>query len=49
MSRYVKKTFISEKQARDAAKRMGRKHKHIPVPYFCNVHHGYHLTSARDF
>ena len=46
-----KERFNSEQQARRRAKsnRKWKKGDRLPVPYFCEDCHGYHLTSPSDW
>lgn len=50
-SRYNKERFNSEAQARRRAKsnRKWKKGDRLPVPYFCEDCHGFHLTSPADY
>jgi Ni/Co efflux regulator RcnB len=49
--RFNKERFASEAQARKRAKRSRKwkKGDRLPVPYFCEDCHGYHLTSPSDW
>ena len=44
-----KQRFDTEGQAKRAAKRMGKKRKHIPVPFLCPDCHYFHLTSPGEW